>query len=245
MKKSQSTKRSFLAAFWEDAVQRILTVLDIVAFLAIVIIVVDDWYELVAVLVFVGVWLWSYYSTFKKQQKHIAQLEGKLATEQKAISATVALLSEEMSQNLATLSAFWEEVKQASSDYRRDPLVLTDRFIALGPPTISQKIWEGRIPLLSKGLSDEQLRQVQSFYSQLSKIKEAHSALQSLYNEQQENLRAGKWQDGGTPQMGVPGPPSRFQQNAPALWQDLEQIVTRLTEQGNPLEHASSEQPAG
>jgi gas vesicle protein len=239
MKKPQNIKRSFLTAFWEDTVQRILTVLDIVGFLAIVLIVVDDGYELVAVLVFVGVGLWSNYTTFKKQQGRITQLEEELATEQKAISATVALLSEEMSQNLVTLSAFWEKVNQANSDYK------TDRFLALGPPTISQKIWERQISLLAKGLSDEQLRQAQFFYDQLNKIKEAYSTLQSLYNEQQENLRAGKWQDGGTPQMGVPGPPSRFQQNAPVLWQGLEQIVTKLIEQGNPLRHTSSEKPAG
>jgi hypothetical protein len=36
--------------------------------------------------------------------------------------------------------------------------------------------------------------------------------------------------------MGFLGPPGKFDQNAPTLWDDLEQIALRLIAEGNPLE---------
>jgi hypothetical protein len=235
----RSVMRSYFQALWESTLQRILTVIDIVALLGLFIIVIDDWLELGYVLVFVLLWLSSNYWVFKRQQERIRQLEASLATEQRSIDATLSLLADEITQNLEAFKIYWKTVSQlseASNDPTQKRLALARQAIELHLPAWSCTIWETQTALLTKALSPEQLRQVQAIYSRLKEVSAIYSKLQSLMDEQQANLRAGRWSDGGPILMGVAGPPRKFDKNAPVLWDSLEQIALTLEAEGNPLE---------
>lgn len=231
--------KSYLQALWESTLQRILTVIDIAGLVVLFIIVVDDWGEFGYVLAFVLLWLSSDYLIFKRQQGRIKQLEASLATEQRSINATLSLLTDEITQNLEAFKTYWEKVNQLSespTDLTQKRLALARQAIELPLPTWSCTIWETQTPLLTKALSTEQLQRTQVIYSQLKEISGIYSKLQALMDEQQANLRADRWSDGGPILMGVAGPPRKFDKNAPVLWDSLEQIAHTLIAEGNPLE---------
>jgi hypothetical protein len=166
-------------------------------------------------------------------QSRIAELESSLATEKKSIAAALAMLVEEINQNLEAFMSFWKRVKQVGESSRESPLVLASRFTDLGPPALISTVWEEQRPLLTKALSGEQLRRVQSFYNQLTKVTKIHFTLRNLRDEQ-KSLKTGSLPRGSF--WGVVGVPRPFDKNAPALWEDLEQIALRLIEEGSPLE---------
>jgi hypothetical protein len=239
--------RDHLHTLWESTLQGILTVIDIAGLVGLFVIVIDDWGELGYVLLFVLLWLSSNYLIFKKQQERIRQLEASIATEQRSIDATLSLLTDEITQNLETFKTYWGKVTQLSEssyDPTQKRLALARQAIELNLPAWSRTIWETQMALLTKALSPEQLQQAQAIYSQLKEVSAIHSKLQSLMDEQQANLRADRWPDGGPILMGVAGPPRKFDKNAPVLWESLEQIAHTLTAQGNPLEQKNHQTAA-
>ena len=231
--------KRYLHALWESTLQQALTVIDILALLALLIIVIDDWIKGLCALVFASFWLWSSYSIFKRQQEHIEQLKASSATEQRSIDATLSLLTASITQNLQMLTTYLETVHQrseSSSDPTQRSLALATAAIELNGPAWSSTVWETQIPLLTKALSTDQLQQVQVLFSRLEQISAILSKLQGLMGEQQENLRADRYPDGGRIVMGVAGPPRKFDKNAPVLWDRLEQIAHTLIAEGSPLE---------
>jgi hypothetical protein len=169
-------------------------------------------------------------------QNRIAELEASLEAEGVSISRALSMLQEEISQNIQEFMRFWQNVhsevpeEQSASN---SAVHLATRFIELGPPTPNHLVWEGQNPLLTKALCADQLKMVQLFYRRLSKVMSLCSVLRGLRDEQQSYLRAGSLPEGYV--WGVGGPPSPFQKNAPALWQELQQVALELIEEGNPL----------
>lgn len=155
------------------------------------------------------------------------------ATELRAISAALVMLKDEIDQNLAELTGFWEKIEQGDESLEGSSLALAGRCVELGPPILICTVWEKQGSLLIGVLSNEQLKWVQSFYTKIVKITNICAKLQILFDEQQSYLKAGQLPKGVV--WGVSGPPIPFQKNAPALWDDVEQIILRLLEEGNLL----------
>jgi hypothetical protein len=169
-------------------------------------------------------------------QNRIAELEASLEAEGVSISRALSMLQEEISQNLQEFTRFWQNVHSEVPEEQSalsSAVHLATRSIELGPPTLNHLVWEGQNPLLTKALCAEQLKQVQLLYGRLSKVMSLCSTLRDLRDEQQSYLRAGSLPQGHV--WGVSGLPRPFQNNAPALWQELEQVAIKLIEEGNPL----------
>lgn len=244
---NRSVMKCYLQALWKDTLQRVLTAMDIAALVVFFVKVIDDWVELGCAVAFVLLLLSGNYLIFKRQQERIRQLEASLATEERSISATSLLLADEVTQNLEAFEVYWREVSQlgeASNDPTQSKLALARRAIELHLPAWSCLVWRTQRALLTRALSPEQLRQVQAIYRQLEEVTAIRSELQSLMDEQQVNLRAGGWSDGGAAVLGVPGPPGGFDNNAPALWDRLKGIALALTAEGNPLEQGNHQHAA-
>ena len=230
--------KSYLHAVWEGNFQLILTIIDIGALVVLFKIVVDGLLELIYVLIFVLLWLSSNYLIFKGQQERIKQLEDSLATEQRSINSNRLLLKTQITQNLDALNAYLEKINRLGEprqDFTQKQLDLAIKAIELPLPTWSFTIWETQTSILSRAVSAEELPRIQIIYGHLNNLTGIYSKLQVLMDEQQTNLRANRYSDGGQMQMGVPGPPLKFDQNAPTLWNNFEQIAHAIITGGNPL----------
>jgi peptidoglycan hydrolase-like protein with peptidoglycan-binding domain len=83
-----------------------------------------------------------------------------------------AMLSIETSENLASLSQYWEGVNNrvtlSKSPIGHAQLLDGLRYNKL--PTWKQEIWRSLLPQVANALSEEEIRQVYEFYAQLEKV---------------------------------------------------------------------------
>jgi hypothetical protein len=225
--------KEYLGALWDRFFQPILVVIDVLGFFSILCIVVDDNYEFIALLVLGVAWFASGFCLFRKQRERIVELETSLANERDSVDVVLTMLMQEIDQNLEEFTGFWNKIRQTEKPSQESPLALATRFAEFGPPNLRCLVWEKQDRVLTKGLTNEQLGQVQSFYGRLSKVISLHSTLRDLLYEQQSYLKAGTLPQGHV--WGVVGPPTPFQDAAPSLWDDLVQLALELIEGGNPL----------
>ena len=73
--KKQSDFQAFCRALWEEPVNKVFAVLEIVGFVGAAVMVFDDLGEAAAALLFVAVFVWGNYLIFKKQQATIVKLQ--------------------------------------------------------------------------------------------------------------------------------------------------------------------------
>ena len=137
---------------------------------------------------------------------------------------------------MSMLNSFWKEVHQVDKLVQTfDSEILPRecyRFIRLPLPHWGHEVWESQLPLLTVVLSEQEIRQIHCFHSNVYMLAERHAALSSTQRRKYEigYNQAGKWGTGDGPTL------KGVDQTMPGPWQECEQIVHRLLETGNPLE---------
>jgi hypothetical protein len=210
-----------------------------------------------AVLVAAGIAVWGTIRGAREGAKHGA--EATLAATQQAIDAQRAavqsteeqqrnavrlLLSLEIDHNLARVQAFWSHIwsialpedirSEEDPEWKRQSEQrFRARLVARSPVLVfSQRVWNGQTSVLGSAIRAEEIRRTNRIYGQLDTLSGIQAQLAVMDAEQARHTTTG-WRRLG--EEGLPTAAVTFNEVAPSLWVETEEIVAELLANGNPI----------
>jgi hypothetical protein len=151
------------------------------------------------------------------------------------INSTRTLISLENDRNIELLKDFWyklnkeEEIEALGDEYK---IFLTHRLIKMPMPSCNEVMWRNQASLLAITFTDKEIIAISSFNHCLEHLKSIYSKLIDLDTKDREYNST--YASSGAKISSLPRS-NRFNEEAPVLWDEFEEITLNLLEKGNPL----------
>jgi hypothetical protein len=148
--------------------------------------------------------------------------------EERQRAAVRLLLSLEIEANLARVQAFWSDIWSIAlpEDIRNEE----------GPEwkrqSFSRRVWNGQTSVLGSAISAEEIRRTNRIYGQLDTLSGIQARLVEMDTEQARHTTTGIRRLG---EEGALMAAVTFNEVAPSLWVETEEIVAGLLANGNPI----------
>jgi hypothetical protein len=165
----------------------------------------------------------------------ISNLRRDRRTKKRKINSTRTLISLENERNLELLKDFWFKLnKTEENDVEKDELKinLTHRLIKMPMPSWNDIMWRKQASLLAITFTDKEIIAISSFNNCLEVLKSIYSKLIDLDTKDRDFNST--YASSGVKLSIIPRS-NRFQEEAPSLWDEFEEITLKLIENGNPL----------
>lgn len=165
----------------------------------------------------------------------ISNLRRDRRKKRRKINSTRTLVSLENERNIELLKDFWYKLNRngESRDDNVDlKIILAHRLIKMPMPSWNEVMWRNQASLLAITFSDKEIITISSFNNCLEVLKSIYSKLIDLDTKDREYNSA--YASSGAKISSIPRS-NRFNEEAPVLWDEFEEITLNLIEKGNPL----------
>ena len=156
-------------------------------------------------------------------------------SKKRKINSTRTLISLENERNIELLKEFWYKLnKNEENEVEIDELKinLAHRLIKMPMPSWNDIMWRKQASLLAITFRDKEIIAISSFNNCLDVLKSIISKLIDLDTKDREyNIT---YAASGVKLSSIPRS-NRFNEEAPSLWDEFEEISLKLIEKGNPL----------
>jgi hypothetical protein len=156
-------------------------------------------------------------------------------SKRRKINSTRTLISLENERNIELLQEFWDKLNkpdQTEAGGEGLKIDLSHRLIKMPRPCWNSIMWRKQASLLAIAFSEKEIINISYFNNSLEVLKSIYSKLIDLDTKDREFNSA----YAGNGDSSSPLPRSkRFHEEAPILWDELEEITLGLIGKGNPL----------
>jgi hypothetical protein len=164
--------------------------------------------------------------------------------EERQRAAVRLLLSLEIEANLARVQAFWSDIwsialpedirNEEDPEWKRQSEQrFRARLVARSPVlAFSRRVWNGQTSVLGSAISAEEIRRTNRIYGQLDTLSGIQARLVEMDTEQARHTTTGIRRLG---EEGALMAAVTFNEVAPSLWVETEEIVAGLLANGNPI----------
>jgi len=162
-------------------------------------------------------------------------------SEKRQAKSVRTLLKLEMTLNLQRLQGFWAKVSllpETRGDFDDQKRALGRQLIDEPLPEFEREAFESQLSHLAGVLREQEVVQVLRFYDRLRRVESVRAELTVSLSEQREEIRVATkgGAAGGMGRMLAYSPPTPFNEKAPRLWDEVEQLVSQIQSEGNPFD---------
>jgi len=152
------------------------------------------------------------------------------------------LIGLEIEKNLETLSELCINVNNLNGDDLLDKddhedynkINLAYKLLDLTLPPLTNESWKSQLSFVPIALSENEIKNVNSFYTDLYTIKSIYASLLSVFNQHQENFNVDQLRPKDKFSF-IQFSRNVFNESAPSLWEKFEKITRKLLKNGNPI----------
>lgn len=162
-------------------------------------------------------------------------------SEKKQAKSVKTLLKLEMTLNLRRLQDFWAKASmlpETPEDLDDQKRALTRQLINEPLSEFERDAFESQLSHLAGVLKEQEVLQVLRFYDRLRRVESIRAELMASLSEQKQELQAATTGGVAGSQFRTIAyfPPTPFNEKAPRLWDEVEQLVSQIRSEGNPFD---------
>jgi hypothetical protein len=154
-------------------------------------------------------------------------------TKKRKINSTRTLISLENERNIELLKEFWYKLNGTEEvDDDESKIKLAHRLIKMPMPSWNDIMWRKQASLLAITFEDKEIIAISSFNNCLEILRSIYTKLIDLDTKDREYNST--YAASGAKLSSIPRS-NRFHEEAPGLWDEFEEITSKLIAKGNPL----------